>query len=704
MTMKTEFENIVGRHIRGAERDNTSRADLFDRYMGEPFGNEIEGRSQVITSEVFDTVEAATAELMDMIASEQDVASFLPMGADDEEQATIETDACNHIFWDKNNGFEFLQTFAKSGLIEQVGYARSGWVESETVEIDQYTDVSIFDAQALYMRYAADDDISDYEIFDAEGFTESDGAFALDEGAESVSFKIKCTKTVHDYSVECVPQSSVIMTPRWHKIDVSDIPFIAIEHTELTRSDLIAMGFDKDDVKSLSEGGGDENKEERHDTADNDDEGVDISVYETEPVVVYECWVLVDDDGDGIAERYKVWMDSAGKHILHWADGTEAKEEVDGVEISAWTPIPVPHRHVGRAFAETIDDIQAINTVLTRQTLDGVYATLFPRPEVNHDRALPETYTDLQNVDHGAPIRTRGDAISWQAPPSIVGTTLPLMERMATVKEERTGITRLNQGMDAETLNKTATGQSLLLTQGQKRLKLVARNLAEGVRDIMLRMHRDLRRGNVSEIEYRRDGQWQKTNPLTWRRRAAMSVSVGTGNGDRADRQQTLALMGNLQRELMGAGSLMVDERKIFMTVDRMAKMGGFTGASAFLYDPQSPEYQQRAAQQQPPQPDPAAILAQAEATKAQAQAGKYEADALLTLEKIKLDSMKAQQDHERRMLELQLKAKGIELDEVKVASEAQVKHEAQDLAEKTQAQDEAFRRDKLVVDTLSNG
>lgn len=705
MTMNDEFAAIVGKHIRSAERDAGTRSDLLDRYMGEPMGNELANRSQVVTSEVFDTIEAATAELMDMMASEQNVASFPPMGPDDEQQAADETDACNHIFWEKNNGFEFLQTFTKAGLIEQVGYCRSGWVETEEVEIDQYTDLSMQDAMALFMRYASDEDITDYDIVDAEGFTETDdGDFVLDDDATVVSFKIRCTKIAQEYKIEAVAQNSVMLTPRWHKVDVSDIPFIAIEHSEYTRSDLVAMGFDRDDVDKLSDGAGDEAEDDRHHTRDNEDEGDEAGVFETEPVRVYECWVLVDDDDDGIAERYKVWMDSAGRKVLRWEDGTEAKEEIDSVEISAWTPIMVPHRHVGRAMAETIDDLQAINTVLMRHTLDSVYGTLFPRPVIDEQQATEHTFTDAANLDHGAPIRTRGpSAIQWQLAPSVAPVTLPLMEKINAIKEERTGVTRLNQGMDAETLNKTATGQSLLLTQGQKRLKLIARNLAEGVRDIFLRMHRDLRRGNVSKITYRSDGQWLEQNPMTWKPRKGMNVSIGTGNGDRTEKQQTIMIMGNLQRELQANGSSMVSEEKIFKTADRLAKMGGFSGAGLFLNKPDSPEYAQAEANRPEPQPDPNLVLAQAEASKAQAQAGKYEADALLTLEDIKLKARKQEMDHEYRMAQLNIQAKKAELDEVSVASKVQTEGEKQDLAELKQAQDEAFRRDQLVVDTLTN-
>ena len=53
------------------------------------------------------------------------------------------------------------------------------------------------------------------------------------------------------------------------------------------------------------------------------------------------------------------------------------------------------------------------------------------------------------------------------------------MEYLEGQKENRTGITRYNQGLDANSLNKTATGISAILGQSAQRLELVARMFAE---------------------------------------------------------------------------------------------------------------------------------------------------------------------------------------------------------------------------------
>lgn len=706
-----DLSALIARHIDGAERPAGVRSDLLDRYMGEPYGNEVTGRSKVVTSEVFDVVEAITAEIMDIVASDQRIVSFTPQGPEDEDSSEAETDACNHVFWEQNNGFDVLQTWCKAGLIEQVGYCRSGWVESEQVTIEEYSELSLEDAQQIAAQYYTDPDITEVELIDSEGFTETEFGFEpeLDDMGQPmpISYKVRCVKRRPEYLIEPIPQSSVLITPRWHSINIQDVPFFAIEHTEMTRSDLRAMEFHEDDIAKLSADYFNEEEDDRHYTQDNEDDGKEAADELTEAVRVYECWVLADQNEDGIAERLKVWMSTDGKTVMRYADGTEAIEEVDAIDVSAWTPIQVPHRHVGRSVAEIVDDLQAINTVLMRHTLDSIYATLYSRPHVDETFATRDTYADLASPEHGRPVRTKGaGAVTYPMAGQagqVGATTLPVMEKLAGLKEERTGVTRLNQGMDADTLNKTMGGQQMLLSQGQKRLKLIIRNFAEGVRDLFIRMHRDLRRGNLRSISHKQRGQWVTADPITWPVRKAMTVSVGTGNGDRMEKQQTLMLVAQTQEKLMTAGSDMVDEAKLYETIDRMVKMGGYASASLFFKDPKSPEYQQmmQAKAQQPQQPDPMVIVAQAEATKAQAQAAKAQSEAQLKALEIELAALENDRAHERAMLDKRIRLAELQQKEEALVAKISNDNEKQDLAENKVALDEQFRRDELAVKTI---
>lgn len=702
--MNMALTDKIGQLISTGERCSDRRQELFDRYMGEPRGDEAKGRSSVLTSEIFDVVESVKAELMDLVAGEQRVASFIADSAEDADSADLETEACNRLFWEINNGFDLLQTACTAGLIEQNGYVRHDWVSEEVVRIEEFSGLSVEQASQIEMQYAQDESVQEVEILELEGVevvdveTEDGTQEAYIPTGEDIAVKVRCTKAVDRYEITPVAKGDIILPRRWHKPSLKDAPFVAIMHTEMTKADYRALGFAEGSVDALHNGTQTDEEDNRHSTKNNPDGANE----DDDTLLTYECYVIDTDEDPQSLKR--VWVSSDAKTIMEWDDGKEAVDEVDRIPVTAWTPIPVPFRHNGRALAEVVEDLEAVNTTLMRQALDNIYATNYARPVVSEEQQTVHTYVDLASPDHGAAIRVTGNAqtaIAWQMPPSIAGAVLPMMDRVSQAKEERTGVTKLSQGLDQNTLNQTAQGQQMLLSQGQKRLKLIARNFGEFIREIFVAMHADLRKGNIKSLNFNMGGSWSETNPALWPERTAMRVSIGTGNGDRQEKQATLGLVASFQEKLAAAGSALVDEPKMFATIDRMVRLGGYSGAEAFLNDPEGQVYQQAMAAKkaQPPKPDPALILANAEAEKARGQAAKAEAEAMLKMAEIEANEREADRRHAERMAELQIKARQAELADTKVAADINAKAEAQDLAEKAQADDMQIDRAKLALE-----
>lgn len=685
----SKLETFIGKQIASAERSDATRVGFLDRYLGEKYGDEVDGRSQVVTSEVFDVVESITAEMMDVLTGADRIVTFRPRGPEDEEAAEDETDACNAVFWERNPGFENLQTWVKAGLIEQVGYVRSGWSEIRDIEIEEFRDVPA-EAVALYvMQREAEQDVESVELLMAE------------QGEDGlVHFKAKVTRKQFIYDIDPLPQDQVLITPRWRKQSLQDCPFVAIKDDTKTRSDLIAMGFHREDVDELCEGGDNDARFEAEDNTEQTD---------SRKITIYETYVLWDIDGDGIDERLRCWVASDKGKLLRWDDGSDASEEVDSVPVFAWTPILVPHRHAGRGVAEITDDIQRQNTVLMRSLFDSIYATIYPRPEVATDGATPDTWADLARPDHGAPIRVKtSGTIQWQKAPSILGDLLPVMGRMDGIKEERTGVSKLAQGLDKDTLNKTAAGQAVLMSQSQKRIKLIARNMAEyGLKDLFVGMHRDLRKGNWPSVAYRRANGWKEAVPQQWPARSDMAVSIGTGNGDRAEKQQTLMMVIDAQRELLAAGSMMVDEANLYASIDRLVRMGGFPTAAPFFLDPNSDEYKQKAQEKarEPGEPDAMTLAAQAEMRKAEAEMVKAQVKAKEITQKGQIDianlqaaEARAEREHQERVAKLQLDTETARLKVAEAVDQSEREDRKVDLQEAEIILDEDFRRDELSI------
>lgn len=611
MEITEELRSALGRAIQVAQvtdGDDLDRTDLFDIYMAEPYGDEVEGNSQFVSSDAADAVEALLPDIMDVFTSTENMVEFAPEGLEDEDAAKQETEVCNHIFWQKNNGYLILYTWVKEALIQQNSYVKAGWVEKERVEIEEYEDLTPQEFMTL-----AQDLPQDTEILESEGFTLDEQGFQPEiTGVDPqtgqpqtapIRLKYRAVRREKEYKIECIPNEEFFISPRWHSLDLDGVP-VCGHKQDIERGELRRMGFSEESVASATDESDFQSiqEENRHDTARHfdggDDEDTDDS---TRLVTIYEAYVRADINDDGRAELVRVWASGDGSTLMEWEDGTPAIEEVSGVPFASLTPFIIPHRHVGRSLVEIVEDIQKVSTVLTRQTLDSIYKTVYPRPQYDEGRAGPLLAQDLSNPNAGAPVRTGGADLIWTTAPNIIGTTLPILEKMQDIKEMRTGATRYNQGLDGESLNKTATGIEKIMDAAQKKRLLITRTFAEtGIAQLWRIIHRDLRAGPMRKITMRLRNQWIDVDPRTWKHRSDMTVSVGMGSGDRDQKRQGLMLMGQLQEKIAQFASPMMMYPYIRETADRVMETYGFENIDPFL---PAPEQMQPPQEEQGPNP-----------------------------------------------------------------------------------------------------
>lgn len=666
----------IGRLIQDAQQRDASdnRGDLFDRYMGEPYGDEVKGRSAFISTDVADAVEAILPDLMDVFTATEEIVTFAPVGPDDEEAAKQETAAVSHMFWEKNPGFENLYVWIKEALIQQNSYIKRGWEKKVRSEVEEYADLTADEVISIMQ------DAGDAEIMEVTGGETEFGEW------EPATLKIRRVTKEDRYCIECIPQEEFFITPRWGKVGLDGVPCCG-HRRKMEFADLVAMGFDEDSIEAASDARADFSQtDERFDTEDSFETERNDGDKATKRVEVFETYCRVDFNNDGIVELVRVWAIGNGSTILK-RDGKDAVDEVSCVPFSALTPYIVPHRHMGRSAAELVDDIQKIKTVLLRHTLDNLYLTNYQRPYFDEGMAGPHLVNDLVNPAPGAPIRTGGADVLWQTPGSIIDTTLPLLGVMDDLKETRTGATRYNQGLDADSLNKTATGIQKIMNASQKKTLLIARTIAEtGLRDLFMGIHRDLRKGPVRELVMKLTGGWAKMNPRQWRDRTDVTVKVGMGHADRDQTRQGLMLMGQVQQQLMAGGSRMVDEARLYETAQRVMATYGFKTVEPFLNDPA------KLPPAPPPPPDPQMLMAQK-----QMEIMENESKS-----RIQLDAMKAQAEDDRKRLELSIRMQAEQRQAAKTASDIMTDQERLDLDRNRAVMEDDYKRDKLEVDALT--
>jgi hypothetical protein len=685
--------------------NRASRENLFDRFMDEPYGDEVKGRSQYRATDVADVVEAVFAEAMEVFTRDDHLVEFAPVGPEDEPAARQETDLVHHLFREKNNSFTTLSTWFKEGLIEQNAYVRCGWIEKERVLIEEYDDLTLAEFMAVYNQIVTRE--GDYEVERLEGFansqalidgTESKPVPEIDEATgqpKTIDVRIRCVKTEKVYEIEPIPQNEFFISPRWAKISLDGCP-VCGHKGKKSKSELLALGFSEESIEKLSDGEDSSGESNRHATADNDD-GLS---YDDDRLEICEAYVLAEVDDNGKDRLLKVWTNGDGTVVLKWKSGELAIEEVEAAPFVGWTPYLVPHRHVGRSVAELAAPIQFLKTVLWRQTLDNMYSTNYQRPEVVEELASGNTYEDLASPAPGRPIRVQGQGcITWKKPPTILGETLPLMDRADQELEKHAGASRYAQGLDPNALSKSQIGSEgvgRIMDAAMRRMQVIIRTFAEtGLREVFLKMHADMRRGPARNLALKIRGQWVETNPLEWRDRTDMTVRIGTGKGDREKRITALQWVLGQQKEMIAQGAINVSPAHIYETQKRIVRAMGLQSVDPYISDPNTIE----APQPQPPQPDPAIeaqmALAQAEQMKAQAAMVKAQTDQSEAQARINFKAQELQLEREIadfraqeaaaqleiKRTELQIKQTDVAIKKVKAINEIENDAEDRDAA-----------------------
>ena len=666
-----ELVNLVGAHIDdslGYVQTETSyeRMKALEYYMREPYGNEVEGRSTIVTGEVAEAVDGALPQIMKVFTSSTKAVEFEPVNAGDGALAEQMTAYVNHIFYKDNNGFEIMHDWFKDALMQKVGVVKAYWNDNKDVTIEKYKGLTE-DELAMIMQDEEVEIVSQEtveEIIEQEPQPMPDpmtGQPFMDEMGMpmmmevppivNVYYNVKCKRT-KDFSkvrVENVAPEEFLIDKRATTIE--DATFVA-QRSLVTRSDLISMGYDKDTVEGLSTGNlldftpervaRYSRGEEPFTTTDSNDTSMDLVEY-------YECYVRTDLDKDGIAELHRVCY-ADNKVLMH--------EETDYVPFHSICPIPIPHKFFGQSLADRTMDLQLIKSTVTRQMLDNLYLTNNYRVgavegQVNLDDLLTSTaggIIRIKNPNALVPLTVQSSA----------SQSFPMLEYLDSVQAKRTGVSDAQQGLDPNLLqNVTATAVSAMSSASQGKLELIARIFADtGISSMFKGILQLVCKYQDKERIIKINNDFVPMNPREWDTQYNLTVNVGLGTGGKQEQLATMQMILSKQEEVLkqyGLSNPLVNLKQYRDTLAKFVNMAGFKDDGQFLMkisEEQAMALAKQAAEA-PEKDDPntaaAKILAQVEQEKAQM---KLQSDmAKLELEKQQLE-LKAQKD----MLELQMK------------------------------------------------
>lgn len=567
-------------------------------YNGELFGDEEDGRSQFVTRDVAEVVDHMTVSVLRPFVSGDHVVEF--EGHDKAKEATA---SVNLHFSRKQNGYRVLHDWLKGGLLEKIGVVKT-CVETETKVQRETREVPVDVLTALKAEGAsivASEPIGD-PLVDEETGEEYSSAYRI-----TVEHKAEY-KCFRDY---VLPVEEVRFAPR--TVDEDSTGYFA-HVSRKTRSALVEMGFDPEVVYSLPHECGPDASDTAYDRFEDQDGGWSIRGVDSDPsmqeCLLREEYIRLDRDGDGIAELL----------CVHRVESTILKvAELDEHGCVVFTPFPMPGRMVGHSLADKTMDIQRLRSVVTRQTLDGFYFSNNPRIWLHEDSIGENTVDDLLTVRPGGLNRWKGVAKPEIITPHFdIGAGMTMLEFATGERESRTGITRMNQGLDRDALNKTASGTAMMMQAGQEMEDYIARNFGECLARLFAKKYRLMREyGEPFTVNI--DGEPIEVDPRTWPESMDMNVQVGLGTGKKDQRIALRQMIIGLQAEAVAAGRPIVDDKRLYNSAAGIIRDANLGSPNEYFIDPESPEAQQAAAQKGE-QPDPETLKVQAEMQAKQAE------------------------------------------------------------------------------------
>ena len=563
------------------------RREALQRYFGEPFGNEIEGRSSFVSTDTQDVVESVMPDLMEIFGAGEAVVEFEPTGEEDVQQAKQKTDYINHIWVKDNPGFEISYDWMKDAILQKNGIIRIDWDNTPVKRRETLTHVT----GAVLTEFEADDTIEIVEQEESEASLED---IALNAGQPLFDLVIIKTFPRGRVKVHSLPPEEFLISRR--AVDIDD-SILTCHKVEKTVSDLLELGYSRELIDSLPSHDEQDYNEERvsrfnlDDEWPDDDDSPDYSLRE---IWLYDVFMKVDFDGDGIAELRNIKVAGPGYKVLPDPETGELALEVDDHPFVDITPIRMPHKFFGRSLFELTADIEKIKTTIIRQLLDNMYLVNNNRAFLNERVNLDDWLTNRP----GGAVRVRGDASvgdAWSPiqTPSIGAYGFPLLEWADGARETRTGITRYNQGLDADSLNKTATGINQLLNQSQKRLLLIARLFAEtGFKKAFKKILRLVINNQDAPRTVRMRGKFVQIDPRAWNADMDLTVRVGLGHGTK---EMKVAMLGRLLAIIEtavkyqgGVQGPLVNLQNIYNALKEFINASGQKPASQYITDPES--------------------------------------------------------------------------------------------------------------------
>ena len=628
-----------------------NRAMATEYYYGQPFGDEEEGRSQVVSMDVRDTVQGILPSLMRIFFGPERVVEFAPQGPEDVQSAEQATDYVDFIFKRDNTGFKILHSAFKDALVRKCGIVKYWWDESVEVKAESF---SMLDEQTMmFLTQDPDIEISAVREYPIPGMAEQNAAQGI-MTPPPMMYDVEIKRRIKSgkVKIEALPPEEFLIDRRAKSID--EATFVG-HRTMKTVSDLVAMGYDYDEMVEVAGNGNDFDNNEEYtarnpfaviSTANNGDPS-------SKSVLYIEGYLKVDFDGDGIAEMRRICTVGTGNKVMR-------NEIVAERQFADFCPDPEPHTFFGMCPADVVMDIQRIKSSVQRGILDSLAQAINPRTAIVEGQANMD---DVLNTEVGAVIRMRAPGMVQPFTTPFVGqAAFPMLDYLDDIKQTRTGISKAASGLDADALQSTTKAAvSATVNAAHQHIEMIARTFAEtGLRKLFTGILKLVIENQDKERMIRLRNTFVPIDPRSWDANMDVIVNVGVGDGTLEDKINILNQVAMRQEMILketGVNNPVVSLPQYTNTLTKLLQLAGIKDSQNYFnelpVDFQLPE-------PPPPKPTPEEVLAQVQAQAIQADIEKKAAE--LDLERQKMimsddrERDRIEQDGILRRYELELK------------------------------------------------
>jgi hypothetical protein len=687
-----DFQSVVSAEIEDAvtyvDTDlSPSRAQATAYYRGDPFGNEEEGNSRVVATEVRDTVNAMLPSIMRVFFSSERVVEFMPRGPEDVKASEQASDYANYVLNQDNPGFMVLYGTFKDSLVRKCGIVKTWWAKNTTVRTEKYTGLD--EGTVMMIQQEPGAVVTVITQYDDPDVLEPQLTMDPMTGQPVMLpipqlFDVEVKRTIEEgkICIEGVPPEEFLIDRNARDLDSAAF----VGHRKMaTVAELLEMGYDEDLImENISTTDFEYNDEylRRRPTTTTIGSINESHNPAMQRALYVEGYMRVDYDGDGIPELRKVCCLGEGYTIVN-------NEPADMTGFSDFPCDPEPHTSPleANSIFDFTKDLQEIKSDILRNTLDSLAQSIHPRTAVVEGQVNMD---DVLNNETGAIIRMRAPGMVMPLAQPFVGqAAFPMLEYMDSIKEERTGMSRASMGLNADALQSTTKAAvSATVSANQMRIELTTRILAEGMKKlfkVILQLsvkHQDKPR----MVRLRND--WVQVDPRSWDATMDVAINVGMGTGDTEQKMQMLGMISGKQEQAlmqMGPMNPLVTPGQYANTLRKMVELAGFKDASQF-FNAIPADYQPPQATE-PPKPSPEEMLAQVQVQSIQADIQKKAAQLDLDRQKMMMDD-----DRERDKMDTDkfIKLRELELKYGAVINEQQLNVQ--------------IERDRMAMQTMNQG